>query len=83
VTSSYKTAFNTYIKNEIQLPNLHGYFLNTALLSSFQIQVVKWTGDSGSKPEQAYSDKLLVCQLIRKGTSGCRIKLAQEDRRTE
>jgi len=54
VTSSYKTAFNTYIKNEIQSPNLHMYFLNTALLSSFHFQVVKWNGNSGSNPEQAY-----------------------------
>jgi hypothetical protein len=44
---------------------------------------MKWTGDSGSKPEQAYSNKFLVCQLIKKGTSGCRIKLAQEDSRTK
>jgi len=32
------------------------------VLPAFQIQVLIWTGDSGSNPERAHGDKFLDCQ---------------------
>ena len=34
----------------------------TQLLPAFQVQVLIWTGDSGSNPERAHGDKFLDCQ---------------------
>jgi len=31
----------------------------TTVLPAFQVEVLKWTGDSGSKPVRAHGDKLL------------------------
>jgi len=47
--------------------------------SVLQVGVQKRPGDS----EQTLQDKLLLGQLIRKGTSGCRIDITGEDRGTE
>jgi hypothetical protein len=35
---------------------------NAQLLPAFQVQVLIWTGDSGSNPERAHGRKFLVCQ---------------------
>jgi hypothetical protein len=41
-------------------PNL--LFQLYLVLPAFQVQVLIWTGDSGSNPERAHGDKFLVCQ---------------------
>jgi hypothetical protein len=39
------------------------YFISLFhLLPAFQVQVLIWTGDSGSNPEGTHGDKFLVCQ---------------------
>jgi hypothetical protein len=32
------------------------------LLPAIQVQVLIWTGDSGSNPERAHGDEFLICQ---------------------
>jgi len=32
------------------------------VLPAFQVQVLIWTGDSGSNPERAHGDKFLDCR---------------------
>jgi hypothetical protein len=33
----------------------------SSVLPTIQVQVLRWTGDSGSNPERAHGDKFLVC----------------------
>jgi len=42
------------------------------LLPGFQVQVLKWTGDSVLNPEQASLRLIHFGQLIGKGTFGCK-----------
>jgi hypothetical protein len=49
---------------KLQLMKIHGR-MNAhlyLLLPAFQVQVLIWTGDSGSNPEGAHGDKFFVCQ---------------------
>jgi hypothetical protein len=48
------------------------------LLSAFQVEVLKWTGDSGQTLNRLYLDKFILGQLIGKRTVGCEINIARE-----
>jgi hypothetical protein len=38
------------------------------MLPAIQVQVLIWTGDSGSNPERAHEDKFIVCQKPNEAT---------------